>query len=74
MPAQVGRVAAEELVSWPIERMDVQQRRILPRDLGIAVHEFEAWIDAFIDPLLKINRGRDRGDRGKDIRVLVRHA
>ena len=42
----------------------------MPRFLGIAVHEFEAGIDAFVDPFLKIDRGRDRGDRRKDIGYL----
>ncbi len=74
MPAIVGRIAAEELVPRPVERVDVEGGRVLPGIFGVAVHFFESRIDSFLDALLKIDGGRNRGDRGKNIGVLVRHS
>src|SRR4051812_47684586 len=65
VPAIVGRIAAEELIPRPVEWMNVEERRVLPRVLGVAIHIFEARVDAFVDSFLKIDRGRNRSNGRK---------
>src|SRR5262245_41911420 len=41
VPPQVHRIATKELISRPVERMDVQQCGVLSCVFGVAIHDFE---------------------------------
>src|SRR5687767_15024192 len=68
----VGRVAAEELVPRPIERVYVQRGGVLPGRFGVGVHLGNRFVP-FVIPLLKVDGRRDGRHHGKELRMLVRY-
>jgi hypothetical protein len=83
-PADIRRVAAEELESRPVERMDVEQRGLLPGSFRVRVHFEQRVVFLFhvLDAPLKINGGRNSGHDGEPVgehigqaeRTLAAHA
>ena len=71
-PSQIGRIATEELVPRPIQRVHVQRRRVLAHGFGIAVHRTNDLV-SFVIPDLEIDGRRESRHDRKQLGVLVGH-
>ena len=66
VPAGIARIAAEELVARPVERVDVKDRRILAGGFGVVVHlEQRIAFFRFVDAFLEVDGRRNGGDGRK---------
>jgi len=81
VPLPVGRVTGKELIAWPVERMHVQDRRVLSGPFDIAVDFTERVVEGFIfrsvalpHRQVEIDRGCNGRHHGKDLGVSVGEA